>query len=135
MCFSLINIRNLKMNNCTSDTEELKKRKQGTVYTPEQWVNIMQESANNITFVDVEKSMIKDYKTLFFSWKDPVPLFRNQGNWKVTTYKIIEYHNSCFAVCAPSSGLPTETFQFRQKCVPDFDHLRGLMMTNWIKTC
>jgi hypothetical protein len=57
---------------------ELRKRKH-TVYTPEQWVNIMKASANNISILDVEQSMIKDYKTLFSGFKDPVPLCRNQG--------------------------------------------------------
>jgi hypothetical protein len=90
------------------------------VYTPEQRVNIMKDSANNISILDVEQSMIKAYKTLFFSFKDPVPLCRNQGKWIVTTYKIIEYHNSCLTVSISSSGLPTEIFQLRQKRVPDF---------------
>jgi hypothetical protein len=77
----------------------------------------MKESANHISIVDVEQSMIRDYKTLFSSLKDPVPLSRNQGKWKVTTYKITEYRNSRLRVCTSSSGLLTETFQFRQKCV------------------
>jgi hypothetical protein len=65
---------------------DLRKRKQGTVYTAEQWVNIMKEGANNVRILVVEQSMIKNYKTLLSSLKDPVPLCRNQGKWKVTTY-------------------------------------------------
>jgi hypothetical protein len=70
---------------------ELKKRKQYTVHTAEQWDNIMKGSANNTSIVDVEQPMIKDYNTLFSSLKDPVPLSRSKGMWKVTTCKIIEY--------------------------------------------
>lgn len=103
---------------------EIKKRKQDTVYTPDQWVSIIKESACNISVVDVEQSMIKDFKTLFSSLKDPVPLFRNQQKWKVTTYKIIQYQNSLLTVSTSSSGLFTETFQFRQKRVPDYRLLK-----------
>jgi hypothetical protein len=102
----------------------LRKIKQDTVYTPEQWVNIMKESANNLSTLDVEQSMIKDYKTLFSSFTDPVPLCRNQGKWKVTKYKIIEFRNSCLTISISSSGLPTETFKFREKRIPDFRSLK-----------
>jgi hypothetical protein len=42
----------------------------------------------------------------------------------VTTYKIMEYRKSCLTVSISSSGLPTETFQFRQKRVADFQLLK-----------
>jgi hypothetical protein len=90
---------------------ELRKRKQDTVYTPEQRVNIMKESHNNTNIHYVEQSVIKDYKTLFSSFKDPVPLCRNEGKWKVTTYRIIECRNSCSTASISSRGLPTETVQ------------------------
>jgi hypothetical protein len=103
---------------------ELQKRKQDTLYIPGQWINIMKESANNISIVDDEQPTIKDYKTLFSRSKDPVPLSRNQVKWRVTTQKITEYRNSCLIVCTSSSGLPTETFQCRQERVPDFVSLK-----------
>lgn len=94
---------------------ELKKRKQDTVYTPEQWKDVIRRSANYISVENVDESMIKDYKNLLSKWKLPVPAAVNKKEkWRITSYKVFEYSSkTTVRVSSCPTGLDMKTFQYR----------------------
>lgn len=94
---------------------ELSKRKQDVVYTADDWIGIIQSSSKRNNVVDVEQTMIKDFKTVFSKVKEPLPIAKKQEKWKVTSYKIIEYRSNVVTASKSSSGLLTETFIMKGK--------------------
>ena len=99
----------------------LLKKKQDTVYTAEEWIEIFRsDTSENTTYVDVSQNMLNDYKTYFSKIKDPKPVNLNEKTtkWTVTKYKIIEYSGTIVTTTTTASNVLTKVFGFKKTELP-----------------